>query len=491
MSGPDKTELAPWIERLVLSYSGPGEEEPCRGGGSGSGCLKAHVVGLSQMSQSQVLGRGPDGPIGLIFLSDGVLQIPAVLTAAAWEHVQEQEEREDFSSFLHTTVFVRDYRLRFYMNPELTKCRFLLSVGQLATFAVGSVKDSPPCCTSLASVQAKICRTWMSLQAQEDSRTDLCELSEMLDEWQDDSLQLVLKDVQNQLRNSSLTQSTTSWDVDRIRYRGQAPFVVPGKLLQIPEGSGTRTQRRAESVEDVDWQVPDPAGAESVRDPGESSPVPHEDDVPQEDMTDRPLSNPWDMFPPPCITSSTEDSSPEPTPNRQGVSSGPDSVATATVPSIPSTLPPYQDPQTRLPVSSSLSSDQSPAEPPSSDGTRTPAVLQTCHALDRDQTVHYRKPKRKRCDVTPEQVEKRAGLSQSPPSWLFETQTSRTKQGSSPKQAVPRRTPSVHRDGTAFSYTYTVTGQNLLDCSRFRVEESVLRWALRTLLTPEPCPDIS
>uniref|UniRef100_A0A3Q3AQF4 Shelterin complex subunit TPP1/Est3 domain-containing protein n=1 Tax=Kryptolebias marmoratus TaxID=37003 RepID=A0A3Q3AQF4_KRYMA len=436
------TELAPWIERLVLSYSGPGEEEPCRGGGSGSGCLKAHVVGLSQMSQSQVLGRGPDGPIGLIFLSDGVLQIPAVLTAAAWEHVQEQEEREDFSSFLHTTVFVRDYRLRFYMNPELTKCRFLLSVGQLATFAVGSVKDSPPCCTSLASVQAKICRTWMSLQAQEDSRTDLCELSEMLDEWQDDSLQLVLKDVQNQLRNSSLTQSTTSWDVDRIRYRGQAPFVVPGKLLQIPEGSGTRTQRRAESVEDVDWQVPDPAGAESVRDPGESSPVPHEDDVPQEDMTD-------------------------------------------------STLPPYQDPQTRLPVSSSLSSDQSPAEPPSSDGTRTPAVLQTCHALDRDQTVHYRKPKRKRCDVTPEQVEKRAGLSQSPPSWLFETQTSRTKQGSSPKQAVPRRTPSVHRDGTAFSYTYTVTGQNLLDCSRFRVEESVLRWALRTLLTPEPCPDIS
>ncbi|GLD67626.1 uncharacterized protein AKAME5_001896200 [Lates japonicus] len=117
MPRPARSRLCPWIETLILSY---GSEE---GGSSStsSGRLKAHVIGVGQMSQSQA--QGSEGPSGLLFLSDGVLQIPALLTASAWEHLQEQEDRECFTSLVNTTVCIQDYRLHFHMAPEQNKCR--------------------------------------------------------------------------------------------------------------------------------------------------------------------------------------------------------------------------------------------------------------------------------------------------------------------------------------------------------------------------------
>ncbi|XP_013886363.1 adrenocortical dysplasia protein homolog [Austrofundulus limnaeus] len=482
-------ELSPWIERLILDYSGPEEERRPR---SGSGCIRARVVGVGHQSMSQVRARGSDGPVELLLLSDGELRLPAVLTAAAWDCLQEQEDRESLDSFLNTNVLVQDYRLRFHMDPDLDKAMFFLSLEEVTTCGAGRFQDHCPCCTTRASIKTKVLQTWRSLLGQNSQGSQSGhELSLLLRACHQDSLQPVLDHVQVLLmtppglstspHSSSLTRSTSSWDMDRVRYKTERPFRVPVKSLLIPEGPESRTQTGPESVDHTDWQVPDLGGG-PVCGPAKSS-----------DMSDRPSSNPWDLFPPPC-TSPSDESSPEPTQDQPGpVSSTPGPGSEES----PSLLPPYQNPPTSsVPVWSS--SVQSPAEPLVSDRTHVPAGLQTCPSLDGDHGVQegpavYRKPKRKRCDVTPEKVSEWEGPSPSPPSWLFQTQESRTQEDSGPKPPGPRRTPSVHEDGVPFSYTYTVSGQNLQDFSRFRVPEPVLRWALRYLLTPEPSgppPDV-
>uniref|UniRef100_A0A3B3U759 Uncharacterized LOC106939096 n=1 Tax=Poecilia latipinna TaxID=48699 RepID=A0A3B3U759_9TELE len=395
-------KLTPWIENLILSY-GSGDE-------SGSQ-LRAHVIGVGQMTQSQA--RGSDGPTGLLFLSDGELKIPAVLTASGWEQLQEKEDRECFSSLLNTTVCLQDYRLRFHMDPEQTKSRFFLSVGELATTAAGPVKDNTPCCTSSAAVRMKICRTWRSLLGQEDSQRSQAglDLSELLGEWQHDCLQTLLRDIRERLlalRNPRPSTSThtpppscTRWDLDRVRYKGEPSFSVPAKLLLIPDES----REQACPVEDVacTYRVP-PAGGDPVQNAGdagnagEHSPPLMEDVAPFPDPTALLSTNPWDMFPPLGISPSTSDSS---------------SSATVSLP-----------------------------EPPASDGTDTVPGS-------------YRKPKRKRCEAEQEEEEEVSG---SPPSWLFDSQIGFSRNEDSPKQTgpPPKMTRGTHGDGRPFSYKYRV-----------------------------------
>lgn len=239
---------------------------------------------------------------------------------------------------------------------------------------------------------------------------------------------------------------------------------------------------------DADGEAAGDAGGEEVQEAGSSSP-PLLEDVAR--LTVTLPSNPWDMFSPPCV--STSDSSPDSTPSLPP--SKPDSVAVVTSSQLPvhSLLPPYQNqPASSLPAtSSSPSAAASPSEPPASDGTKTPAVLKS-HREDAVRGI-YRKPKRKRCDASPEAVEEEEEVSGSPPSWLFDSHpgASGNEEGGSPKQAgvVPRNTPSVHSDGRPFSYTYRVSGQNLQDFSQFRVAASLLHWAVRYLLTPRPTED--
>ena len=526
MSRAARNRLTPWIESLILSYGGHEE--------GGGGQLKAHVIGVGQMSLSQA--RGSDGPTGLLFLSDGVLQIPAVLTVSAWEHLQEQEDRECFTSLVNTTVFIQDSRLRFHMAQEQTKCRFFLTVGELATTAAGPVKENTPCCTTLPSVRMKICRTWRAQLDREDSQRNQCEfdLSELLGEWQHDCLQAVLEDVRQRLmaascahhgspqpststHSSSLTRPLTSWDVDRIRYKGEKCFSVPVKFLLLPEeasqptqtvaDAGSRTQTRTDgesaqpSVDAPPSHMCVPVGVETVWDGG-SSPVLVEDNM-ISGIIDMPLSNPWDIYPPPSVTFSSSDSSLEATPQHSptAAASKPDSVTMETSTQLPvhsskesSYFPPYQ----KQPAS--LSATSPSPQPPASD-KHTPTAQQNRIALDRDHEhvddavqENYRKPKRKRCETTPEApaaITEDEELSRSPPSWLFESQTgaSRVEEGRNPKQtgtgSGPRQTPNTHGDGKPFTYSYKVSGQNLQDFSRFKVAASLLHWAVKYLVAPK------
>ncbi|XP_069575534.1 adrenocortical dysplasia protein homolog [Brachyistius frenatus] len=430
---------------------------------SSSSQFKAHVIGVGQMSESQA--QGSEGPTGLLFLSDGALQIPAVLTASAWEHLQEQEDRESFSSLVNTTVCIQDYRLCFHMAPQQIKCLFFLSVGELATTAAGPVQDNPPCCSTRPSVRRQVSETWRSLLGREEVRRSPCgfDLSELLGEWQHDCLQAVLEDVRDRLQPPSTCTSTSSpgrratgWDRDRVQYRGAERFSVAVKRLLISEDVGGRSQQTAES-----------AATEDVYD---CSPPLLVDDV-----TDRCPSRLWDMFPPPCVSSS---SSPETTPS---VPLDRSAAAVLNGTQLPvqesSFFPPYQNqPSTPAPTST-LATASSSLTPPEDQ--------QSIAAVDRqseDTEGQHRKAKRKRSDPPVEGAE----LS-SLPSWLFDSEAGgcRFEEGSGPQRAAGRRTrPSFHGDGKLFSYCYQVTGQNLQDFSRVRVGELLLRWAVRYLVTP-------
>lgn len=572
MPRPARNKLSPWIESLILGY-----DSREGGGGSGSGRLKAHVIGVGPMSQSQV--QDCESPTMLLFLSDGALQIPAILTASAWEHLQEVEERECFTSLVNTTVYIQDYRLQFHMAHEQTKSRFFLSVGELATTAAGPAKENTPCCTTLPSVRQKICQTWRVLLGQEalDSQKSQCgfDLSELLGEWQHDCLQAVLEDVRERLIVSSPqaststsipmvthpgTSTTTSWDIDRIKYKGLECFIVPVKCLLIPEEDVQQphTPHHVESSkpselpavseepksdfpqlskaseatqpsvdDDVDWRIAKPA--ESHHDASNSSPLPvkdsmHEIIIDIIDCDIRPLTNPWDIFPP-CDTSSSSGTSPAATPPHPQHSptaaecqQDPAAILTSSTQCHGlSYLPPYQKPpqSANLPVTAS-STPTSVSLPgpstnpsnllPSSEKHQTDNAQQVALGLDpecqiledmEEETVV--REGRKSCKPTPESLntsmDKDGQVSGSPPSWLYDTQAgSRAKEGSHDQQdhtveAVLRDTPTVHSNGRPFSYSYQVTRQNQEDLSRFQMDGSWLHWAVKYLLVPNQTDD--
>ncbi|XP_054475648.1 adrenocortical dysplasia protein homolog [Anoplopoma fimbria] len=575
MPRPTRSRLSPWIESLILGY-GSREE-------SGRGRLKAHVIGVGQMTLSQALGS--EGPTGLLFLSDGLLQIPAILTASAWEHLQEQEDRECFTSLLNTTVCIQDYRLQFHMALEQTKCRFVLSVGELATTAAGPVKDGTPCSTTLPSVRSKICKTWRALLGQEtqDSQCGF-DLSELLGEWQHDCLQAVLEDVRDRLTTASPqpttstcdpsathpdTFTTTSWDVDRIRYKGEKRFSVPMKCLLIPEEDSQQMQTPPNvrsgtasglsvasedrnrdsprpsgttppSVDDAEWRTAKPAVVEGDEDASETSPC-VEDSMLDEnafaaliDGDVLPLSNPWDNFSPPWVTFSSDvspPSSPPPhnpaapefrsdhsvisTSTQLPVHSSEDSQQTSESTNLP--LYQKQPHSSSPPVTAASLTSVSPPDPlsrpsgplPASEERHDDAAKRTILALDQESQIleedveetikgKYRKAKRKRSEPTPEAKttlveEEEAQIGGSPPSWLFDTPAgSGADEGSGHGEtlgAVSRKRPTVHSDGRLFSYSYQLSGQNLLDFSRLKVAESLLHWAVKYLVVPKQTDD--
>lgn len=589
MLRPARSRLSAWIESLILSYGTQKES---------SGWLKAHVIGVGPMSQDQA--QGTDPPMGLLFLSDGMLQIPAILTASAWEHLQEKEDRESLSSLVNTTVCIKDYRLQFLMAHEQTKCRFFLSVGELATTAAGPVKDNTPCCTTLPSVRKEICKTWRAMLGQEvqDSQASQCgfDLSELLGEWQHDCMQALLEDVKERLMTVSSrpvspqpststytplsakadTSKATSWDVERVAYKRVKCFSVPVRYLLIPEedtmqlptppnggssspsglpaASGDRerdlpqvskpSETTQPSVDHAEWRIAKPAVLVTGHNTnGHSSPL-VEDSMLLEftiagvtDRSIRPSSNPWDMFPPPCDTSSSSNPSPDATPthsihNPTAAESKPDCavILTSTQLSVHSSkesqhtserskgehsyLPPYQKLQqlSSVPTTAGSSTSVTPPESPIRPFNRLPTIDEHCTStaqqnpltLDQERQIleqemkegKCRKAKRKRSEPTPEALrallneeEAEAQISGSPPSWLFDTQAG-SKEGSSYRQGqtertVRKTTPTVHSDGRLFSYSYRVSGQNLQDFSQFKVAKSWLHWAVKCLVVPK------
>lgn len=221
MSRARRGKLEPWIEQTILNYST--EEE------TKHGRLRAHAVGVGHMSASQALEAA--GPTVVIFLSDGVVQIPAVLTQDAWETVQETEDRECCYNLTNCTVCVYAYSLQFHLVPEMTRCRFFLSISELSTTAAGPPKDSTPCCTTLSSVRDKICETWRSRIATDSvhSQNELG-LSELLGAWMDDRIEQLKESVRELLK---VPCTRTQWAEDRIRYKENVS--VPTAHLNAPE----------------------------------------------------------------------------------------------------------------------------------------------------------------------------------------------------------------------------------------------------------------
>lgn len=540
--------------------------------------LKAHVIGVGEMTQSQA--QNSDSPVGLLFLSDGMLQIPAFLTTSAWEHLQDQEDRDSFSSLVNTTVVIQDYRLQFHMAQEQTKCRFILSIGELATTAASPVINNAPCCTTLSSVRLKICKTWKALLDQEvwDSQATPCgtDLSELLGEWQHDCIRAVLEDVEVRLKavqshpvslkpsTSTCTSmaadedaySTTSWDVDRVRYKAVKSFSIPIKSLLIPdealqqqtsanvgskmpEGfSASSVDKKKElpqvcslsavvhtSANNAEWRNSKPVIKMMELDATESFPLSAEDINVMIDSNIRPLSNPWDIFTPPCDTSSSSDLSPEATPthvmdSNAAVESNANQTAIVTSTQLQSLqtseqsyLPPYQKPlQSSLHATAGLLTSMIVSPPelyigpakefPPTDEPNTDAAQQKHRVLEQqnsgtdiEETAEKKYGKRKRSETTTETQttlgDEEEEDTQSPPSWLFDSQLGfRFQEDSShymaeSVEAVLRKTRRVHSDGSPFSYSYQVSGQSLQDFSQFTVSGSWLHWAVKYLLVSE------
>lgn len=520
---------------MILGY---GSEE--QGRGSIPGRLKAHVNGVGHLSQSQAQDA-LDGPPGLLFLSDGTLQIPAVLTASAWHHLQETEERESFNSLVNTTVYIQSYQLLFHMAPEHKKCMFFLSVGELAMTAVDMSKDNVPSCTILHSVREKIHETWRSLSGQEESQASqlVGDLSELLWEWRRSDLEDMLEDIGQLLKMPSCPPSpqpststsaalpahphptpTTEWEEARDRCPEGTSFTVPIKFLLIPEDAlqlGTphvesRTQRsepaaasEAEqadlpSVAEVEWRLDNPGFSDVDYDGGKKSPLLLEErtlhDVITEGMMDsRPLANPWDMFPPPGDSSSSE-SSPaatqaSPLPIPAAAPSKPDNAGMETS----TQLKPLQSVS---PTELSLT----PSDPlPPSGQQRADSAQQNLQnggspIFEEEPVVlNFRKVKRKRSEVPAEAPPPASGKEEeeealSPPSWLFESgESPGDSDGGGQTQGGPagrrRKTPTAHSDGSKFSYSYQVSGQNLQDFSKVKVSDSLLHWAVKYLVVPK------
>ncbi|XP_064848969.1 uncharacterized protein LOC135558771 isoform X2 [Oncorhynchus masou masou] len=388
-----RTKLEPWIEQVILSYGTEPEEE------KKNTLMKAHVVGVGRMSESQA--RQTEGLTTLLFLSDGVVHIPAILTQDAWETLQEQEDRECFSSLINSTVCVFSYTLKFNMDSEQTKSQFYLSVGELTTTSAGAAKDNTPCCTSLNSVRQRICTTWRSLLAQDSVQTQNTQsefsLSELLGEWQHDWRQSLLKDVMELLRtptnppspqastSNALTHTGTRWAIERFRYKGEDTFNVPVSHLHIPDNLSQKLHSPSDNSETQSGLVP--PSEDRPTDPPETDqpivaadsrqtdrPVPLERRHPAHEptlsrdlcllteesmdgevvsgMTGGAVASPWDMFAPAAEllrTSSASDESitSEPLPLKKSQSlldSTPQPVTLATFPLATSTQVPSLTP---------------------------------------------------------------------------------------------------------------------------------------------------
>lgn len=539
---PVRNKISPWIEKLIGSY---GSDE-----GTSAGQLKAHVIGVGPMSQSQA--QGSEGPTVLLFLSDEQVQIPAVLTDSAWEDLQEQEDRECFSSLLNTTVCIQDYSLLFHMAPEQTRCKFYLSVGKLATIVVGS-KSNTPCCTSLPSVRMKIYQTWRLMLSQGDSQKSQTgfDLTDLLGEWQHDCLKAELEHVKEKLSTVTPQPSTstmnptvslsdtctaTTWDMERVRYKGLKSFTVPIQQLLMPDSLRQLQQQQqpnsAQSVSEAERDTSSgtnrsQASAEPEDTTGQqcasgSSPIPQEDPPVVLCGDSSPMSNPWDMFPSPSSVSSSSTSSPEdtPVPDSPILTTLNPPLVTSTQRSTPgskvsqtkltaehsktghSLFPPYQRPNSAQTHSTSSFSFASSGESTNALSSVSQAADPNCSTTTQKTSTQEpkgkRKALRKRSALPLEPLQgflkesKVKQISSSPPSWLLDSQVGSTFKGDSPQpQRHIVKKPSVHSNGNPFRYTYNVSDQDFRYFSCFTVGQSQVQWAVRYLLGPQHTEDKS
>ncbi|XP_026072550.1 adrenocortical dysplasia protein homolog isoform X3 [Carassius auratus] len=219
-------ELEPWIEKLIQNY-GQSQSETT---------VKANVVGVCDISDSQ---RMEHTDVCMLFMSDGSAVIPAVLSDAAWERLQDFEEMESFTGLHNAIVYVRSFELKFDMNPDLASCQFYLKVNQMNTICIASKHQHPPSCTTLASVRDQIIKTWRSCREGSVSSASGVSLSSLLDVWHNDIIINIVNDATEKITMSATycpsVATPTHWHRERLHWRGQEQFIVPVHFLLIPE----------------------------------------------------------------------------------------------------------------------------------------------------------------------------------------------------------------------------------------------------------------
>ncbi|KAI4872983.1 hypothetical protein NFI96_023671 [Prochilodus magdalenae] len=224
-----EVEAEPWIERLIQNYDQSQREISVR----------AHVVGVSDLNDSV---RTDESDACMLFLSDGNVFIPAVLSAAAWERLQELEERESFSGLHNTTVSVRKFQLNFHMDPELTSCQFYLTIDQIISVGRVNRHYHPPSCTTLPSVKQQILKSWrsqMKCSVSSANSQSGFPLSCLMGAWHNDIILNMLNNAMEKITTPTgcypSVATPTHWHTERLSCRGEECFIAPVSHLLIPE----------------------------------------------------------------------------------------------------------------------------------------------------------------------------------------------------------------------------------------------------------------
>uniref|UniRef100_A0A8C2EPK1 ACD shelterin complex subunit and telomerase recruitment factor n=1 Tax=Cyprinus carpio TaxID=7962 RepID=A0A8C2EPK1_CYPCA len=455
-------ELEPWIEKLIQNYG----QSQCET------TVKANVVGVCDISDSQ---RMEHTDVCMLFMSDGSAVIPAVLSDAAWERLQDLEEMESFTGLHNAIVYVRSFELKFDMNPDLASCQFYLKVNQMNTICIASKHQHPPSCTTLPSVRDQIIKTWRYLRYV--PNLPGVSLSSLLDVWHNDIIINILNDATEKITMSATycpsVATPTHWHRERLHWRGQEQFIVPVPFLLIPEEQ--RELMTDDPIADSESETPNdlapppveshPTSASSANQTmaaqdGISGSCPEEGQSTLEHTRPEVLcgtgelsgdgESPWDMF--------TQE------PALLGRCSTSDSNESQ---SLLKEVPP-------LPVATSTQAQISKqiSGAMSVDGITLsqrpkPTQFSPSHSSDKS----FRDPS--------QEQDKECALS--PPSWLVHN---------TPSASPPTKARKVHSDGTPFSYLYHPQPQVATALSHFQIPGHLIQWAVRYLGTSD-CGDVS
>ncbi|XP_027007753.1 adrenocortical dysplasia protein homolog [Tachysurus fulvidraco] len=459
-----ESEPTPWIEQMIQNYSK--EQQRCSS-------VRAHVVGVSDLTESQ---RTDVSDACMLFLSDGTVFIPAVLSASAWEHMQELEERDTFSGLDNTTVSVRKFQLNFHMDPELTNCQFYLTINQIVTVGRVSRHHRPPSCTMLPSVRQQILKTWRSLM-KESSITSVCSqsglpLSCLMGAWHNDIIMDLLNDAIKKIATPSAghlgTATPTHWHRERLRCKGEESFSTPVSHLLIPEEQ--REMLTADpgvsSLSETPSGLVPPQVAEpmtspiTMQDRGGDSSTPASDRLEDghlltQNNTKAGLSevwcgggggengdreSPWDLFDP-----------------------ADDLIRTS-----PCSLECHAEPLLQLDSRSQLVNESKIIGP--SLQRPHPSLPSPTHRSDLTTTDLHQEPTITHTAAVCVEEKSLTEAPQKIPGHMSHT--------------PPNKKSRVHSDGSSFSYTYDPCPNVTLDLSQFKVPERLVQWAVAYLGTP-------
>ncbi|KAJ8417925.1 hypothetical protein AAFF_G00227680 [Aldrovandia affinis] len=502
-------KIEPWIEAVVQNYSQQESAKPVNG----------YVLQVCDLSTSD---QQEENAVALLSISDGMVQIPTVLSRQAWEVMQKNEERVSVSGLKNSTVVLHQYSLGFQKEAEMSKSKFFIAVNRLAAQAWGAKIEKVPCCTTLPTVRQKICETWRSLEEENpsttmDTQSGFC-LTELLVEWGENCLNDLLEELKGLLAqgpSSSSPQPSTShaeplptafptgWHADRVRYRGQETFTVAVSHLYIP----------AEQMEKMQAQLDNPVT-------GAANPVEHEEErlgsLPDSGQDGNSLVcsgeeaavvpvNPWDIFAPAVgnISTSSSEVSPSgsfvsallpldqalcdpmatstpafgatlerPCSRELFTSSDQSGEGVAATRSDNQTLPPYQRPHPYLTTGSS----------PILAGSAQSSLGSFVSSAN----ILQHRPSLLLC--TPDPCQDKPTAHQQPSSLRrARSELTKTKEvvvaGSSKKCTNVHSAVRTHPDGTPFSYQYQPTPSVAKALSLFEVPDDHVRWAMRYLVS--------